>query len=140
MVIAPYKTVDGEDGKERRLRAICSGESLTTYIAGNDFTMKTISRYSNGKTYAIKMIWDMGLDVYKFLKKSLSLLPRLSHIISVDKTAIITNFASGKMEKNFYDKMYNGMYSINLANNRACTGEFSKKKCFQTHFLLTAIL
>ncbi len=45
-----YATVHGEDGSERCLRVICSGGSSMTYIAGIDFTVETISRYSNGKT------------------------------------------------------------------------------------------
>ena len=75
-----YETVDGEDGSKHQLRMICLGGSLTTYIAGVDFTLEMISRYSNGKTYAGKSIRDMGLEVHKSLKKALSLLPRLSHI------------------------------------------------------------
>ena len=84
------------------------------YVAGVDFNVKTILWYSNRKMYACKSIWDMGLEVQKSLKKTLSLLPRLSHIVNDDKSGMVTNFASGKSKKNFYDALLNGML------NRAC--------------------
>ena len=40
------------------------------YIAGVDFTVETISKNSNGKAYAEKTIWDMGLEVHNSLKKA----------------------------------------------------------------------
>ncbi len=49
-----YETVDGDDGSERHLKTICSGGTLPMYIAGVDFTVETISKYSNGKEYAGK--------------------------------------------------------------------------------------
>ena len=60
-----YETVVGDEGSERRLKTICSGGTLPMYIAGVDFTVETISKYSNGKAYAGKTIWDMGLEVHK---------------------------------------------------------------------------
>ena len=55
-----YETVDGDDGSERCLKTICSGGSFPMYIAGVDFTVETISKYSNGKAYAGKTYNQRG--------------------------------------------------------------------------------
>ena len=116
-----YETVQGDEGSERRLKTICSGGTLPIYIAGVDFTVETISKYSNGKEYAGKTIWDMGLEVHKSLKKAQSLVTRLSSIVTVDRTGLVTSIASGKTEKNFYDAITNGMYAMEMTPDRDAT-------------------
>ena len=116
-----YETVVGDEGSERRLKTICSGGTLPMYIAGVDFTVETFSKYSNGKAYAGKTIWDMGLEVHKSLKKAQSLVSRLSNIVTVDRTGLITSIASGKTEKNFYDAITNGMYAMEISDKDATT-------------------
>jgi hypothetical protein len=60
----------------------------------------------------------MGIEVHKSLKKALSLMPWLSHIVTVDKSGMVTNFARGKNEKNFYEAISNGMYSLDLMEKK----------------------
>jgi hypothetical protein len=91
------------------------------YIAGVDFTVETILKYSNGKAYAGKTIWDMGLEVHKSLQKAQSLVPRISNIVTVDRTGLITSIASGKTEKIFYDAITNGMYAMEISDKDATT-------------------
>jgi len=116
-----YETVQGDEGSERRLKTICSGGTLPIYIAGVDFTVETISKYSNGKEYAGKTIWDMGLEVHKSLKKAQSLVTRLSSIVTVDRTGLVTSIASGKTEKIFYDAITNGMYAMEMTPDKDAT-------------------
>ena len=113
-----YETIEGEDGSERRLKSFCSGGHATSYIPGIDFTVESIAYYSNGKSYAGKSIWDMGIEVHKSLKKALLLMPRVSHIVNVDKSGMVTNFASGKNEKNFFEAISDGMYSLDLKEKK----------------------
>jgi len=96
---------------------------LAIYIAGVDFTVETISKYSNGKEYAGKTIWDIGLEVHKSLKKAQSLVSRLTNIVTVDRTGLITSFASGKTEQNFYDAVTNGMYAMEISDKPAKVAE-----------------
>ena len=114
-----YDTIDGNNGPELHLRSICCGKNgLGGYVAGIDFTAETLTRYSNGKTYAGKSIWDMGLEVHKSLKKALSLLPRLSDIVTLDRTGMVQSFASGKNEKNLYDALLDGMYAMEVREKK----------------------
>ena len=61
----------------------------------------------------------MGLEVHKSLKKAQSLVPRLSNIVTVDRTGLITSIASGKNEKNFHDAITNGMYAMEISDKDA---------------------
>ncbi len=45
-------------------------------------------------------------------------MPWLSHIVTVDKSGMVTNFARGKNEKNFYEAISNGMYSLDLMEKK----------------------
>ncbi len=85
-----YESVGGDNGTERWLRSICSGGLSTSFVTGVDFMVNTIAYYSNGKSNAGKSIWDMGLEVHKSLKKALALMPRLTCIVNVDQTGIVS--------------------------------------------------
>jgi hypothetical protein len=117
-----YDRFDDDGGSKRRLKNICSGGSSTLFVPSVDFTVSSIAYYSSDKTYAGKSIWDMGLEVHKSLKKALSLLPHLTRIVNVDKTGMVTSFASGKTEKNFYDAICNGMYVMEVAEKKSKHG------------------
>ena len=68
--------------------------------------------------YVGKPIWDMGLEVHKSLKKALSLLSCLAHIVTLNKTGIVVSFASGKGEQNLYDELLNGMYCLEVGEKK----------------------
>ena len=46
---------------------------------------------------------------------------RMSNIVTVDRTGLITSIASGKTEKNFYDAITNGMYAMEISDKDATT-------------------
>ena len=46
-------------------------------------------------------------------------MPRLTHIVNVNKSGMVTSFASGKTEKNFYDAICNGKYELESSESKS---------------------
>jgi hypothetical protein len=81
-----YNTNEGDDGNIQCLKSSCCGEDTSSYyVAGRDFTAKSLETFSNGKPFQGRAIWKMADTVLASLKKALSLVPLLSpKIVNID--------------------------------------------------------
>ncbi len=83
-----YDVVEGESGIEYVLKPLFRGKQAScAFVAGVDITASIIGRYKYGcgKEMTGWTIWDMGLKVHKFVKKAMSMIPRLD-FVQVDRT------------------------------------------------------
>jgi hypothetical protein len=113
-----YNTNEGDDGNVLCLKSSCCGEDTSSfYVAGRDFTAKSLETFSNGKPFQGRAIWKMADTVLASLKKALSLVPQLSpKIVNIDSTCRVVGYASGKNEQSFLQAIDKGMCEMDKSD------------------------
>ncbi len=115
-------TVNEKGILERVLKASCCGaDTARYYVAGSHFTAEMLYTFADGKIFIGRSLWGFGEEVMNSVKKSISLMPKLSpQICSIDKNFAVVKFSSGKTEDNLFlmiDK--NGMYDLEVREGGA---------------------
>jgi hypothetical protein len=103
------------DKKELILRQlVCGNERASRYVAGVDFTMESISIFSDVRQVTGRQLWDAAKQVMLNLKKAISLVKRLEGIIiEIDNASNrVLGYMSGKNEESFFRAILDGMWQI----------------------------
>jgi hypothetical protein len=124
-----YNTNEGDDGNVLCLKSSCCGEDTSSYyVAGRDFTAKSLETFSNGKPFQGCAIWKMADTVLASLKKALSLVPLLSpKIVNIDSTCRVVGYASGKNEQSFLQAINKGMYEMDKSDRMGLSLDDDKR-------------
>ena len=124
-----YNTNEGDDGNVLCLKSSCCGEDTSSfYVAGIDFTAKSLETFSNGKLFQGRAIWKMADTVLASLKKALSLVPQLSpKIVNIDSTCRVVGYASGKNEQSFLQAIDKGMYEMDKSDRMGLSPDDEKR-------------
>ena len=114
-----YDVREGKNNVELVLNQSCCGkETSSSYVAGVHFTKDDIRTFGHNKKVNGRALWAMGLTVLRSIKKTLSIVPKLSpRIVMIDKNCAVIGYASGKNEQSFMQLVDNGMYAMTIGDN-----------------------
>ncbi len=114
-----YDVREGKNDVELVLKQSCCGkETSSSYVAGVHFTKDDIRTFCHNKKVNGRALWAMGLTVLRSIKKTLSIVPKLSpRIVMIDKNCAVIGYASGKNEHSFMQLVDNGMYAMMISDD-----------------------